>query len=813
MAYARVVVICPARNKSTCLASCLRHRVCSYPASDVNRPAVRSIVSFCHHVINASPKYNGNALAPKEQSVNMETRPFLMMLTLVLHTKCALGDVLPVHSDVRKCDDPSLPEHFAYARVVDVHPVRSKSSCLASCFRHSLCSHAAYTATSDVSRASCVLFGGQMMRTRRTTGQLGGDSCRFLIMKSCNNGGSFDRGFCSCPETATGQRCEIENSADCLNRWKEMYATNTAGVLVSGEKSILRNISSTLVGSYAKVSIEQGGTYLLLQGKGIYTFGSSTFSLQLSSTFTKQAWNQFEELPSRQFRYVSENGRVQTLNEGNGSVTVQQTATTWYARVPHVRRVIYTFDSSGKPVGTPIADLFKAVKDGKEIIGYSGLRFNVTSQQAVANQFEHDVGSSAIVYGESFQVDSCWTKATQDRTGKENSVGYLIGAILSGHRTRIVVDDLALNVEQVFVVDDTVFFDAGSFMQPADSSTLDSSATSARLVVASDGRVVSCSRRLLPTWDMRKSSYNASFLSWFVHTRQWSRVFTVTTQGEILNGSENALFDAVSRGASLQIGLTLENSSSYRYLLLTIHSLQLTYNGHVVAEALGLSRLLEVPDVDCVSLAVLVTSQGEVHGTDSFRSQRADHTQETGKEYHEKVFSTCTSVMNLIQDLPVPVIAQVKGLATAAGCQLVATCDIAVASEESRFATPGIHVGVFCTTPGVAVGRVLPRKVALEMMFTGQPISAKDALLHGLISKVVAEEKVEEETLKIANHICQFSKEVITHGKAAFYAQMSLEKRAAYRFAERAMVDNLQLPDAQEGIRAFIEKRPPQWKY
>ncbi|XP_025092574.1 enoyl-CoA hydratase domain-containing protein 3, mitochondrial-like [Pomacea canaliculata] len=230
--------------------------------------------------------------------------------------------------------------------------------------------------------------------------------------------------------------------------------------------------------------------------------------------------------------------------------------------------------------------------------------------------------------------------------------------------------------------------------------------------------------------------------------------------------------------------------------------------------ALSLRMLTELhaalSDEDKDLRVIIITHKGPVF---SAGHDLKELTQETGKEYHEKVFSTCTSVMNLIQDLPVPVIAQVKGLATAAGCQLVATCDIAVASEESRFATPGIHVGVFCTTPGVAVGRVLPRKVALEMMFTGQPISAKDALLHGLISKVVAEEKVEEETLKIANHICQFSKEVITHGKAAFYAQMSLEKRAAYRFAERAMVDNLQLPDAQEGIRAFIEKRPPQWKY
>jgi len=178
---------------------------------------------------------------------------------------------------------------------------------------------------------------------------------------------------------------------------------------------------------------------------------------------------------------------------------------------------------------------------------------------------------------------------------------------------------------------------------------------------------------------------------------------------------------------------------------------------------------------------------------------------------HEKIFSMCTSVMNVIQDLPVPVISQVNGLATAAGCQLVATSDIAVVSENSRFATPGVNVGLFCTTPGVALGRSVPRKVALEMLFTGHPISAHDALLHGLVSKVVPDEYVEEETMRIAERICDTSKQVIALGKASFYAQMALEKKNAYRFAEKVMVDNLGLDDGQEGIGAFIQKRKPEW--
>ncbi|XP_019399257.1 PREDICTED: enoyl-CoA hydratase domain-containing protein 3, mitochondrial [Crocodylus porosus] len=182
-------------------------------------------------------------------------------------------------------------------------------------------------------------------------------------------------------------------------------------------------------------------------------------------------------------------------------------------------------------------------------------------------------------------------------------------------------------------------------------------------------------------------------------------------------------------------------------------------------------------------------------------------------KHHAEVFETCAEVMTLLQKLPVPVIAQVNGLATAAGCQLVASCDIAVASEKSRFATPGVNIGLFCSTPAVAVGRSLPRKVALEMLFTGEPISAQEALLHGLLSRVVPEDKLEEETMKIARKICETSKSVVALGKATFYKQMAQDLEAAYRMTSQVMVDNLALKDGQEGIEAFIQKRKPVWSH
>ncbi|KAL3888108.1 hypothetical protein ACJMK2_000489 [Sinanodonta woodiana] len=182
-----------------------------------------------------------------------------------------------------------------------------------------------------------------------------------------------------------------------------------------------------------------------------------------------------------------------------------------------------------------------------------------------------------------------------------------------------------------------------------------------------------------------------------------------------------------------------------------------------------------------------------------------------GHDYHQKVFHTCSLVMTMIQDLPVPVIAQVSGLATAAGCQLVASCDIAVASEKAKFATPGVNVGLFCSTPAVAVGRSVPRKVAMEMLFTGFPITAQEALQHGLVSRVVPDNHLEQETMRIAEKICETSKDVVALGKATFYAQINLERKQAYSLSEKAMVDNLALVDGQEGIKAFVEKRKPVW--
>ncbi|XP_023112099.1 enoyl-CoA hydratase domain-containing protein 3, mitochondrial isoform X1 [Felis catus] len=205
---------------------------------------------------------------------------------------------------------------------------------------------------------------------------------------------------------------------------------------------------------------------------------------------------------------------------------------------------------------------------------------------------------------------------------------------------------------------------------------------------------------------------------------------------------------------------------------------------------------------------IIISAEGPVFSSGHDLKELTD---EQSPDYHAEVFQTCSEVMMLIQNHPVPVIAMVNGLATAAGCQLVASCDIAVASDKSSFATPGVNIGLFCSTPAVALGRTVPRKVALEMLFTGEPISAQEALLHGLLSKVVPEEQLEEETMRIAKKIASLSRPVVSLGKATFYKQLPQDLRTAYYLTSQTMVDNVALRDGQEGIKAFIQKRKPIW--
>ncbi len=188
------------------------------------------------------------------------------------------------------------------------------------------------------------------------------------------------------------------------------------------------------------------------------------------------------------------------------------------------------------------------------------------------------------------------------------------------------------------------------------------------------------------------------------------------------------------------------------------------------------------------------------------------HAHKDDPAYTTKVFAECAALMQTIVHLPKPVIAQVHGIATAAGCQLVATCDLAIAAENTRFAVPGVNIGLFCSTPAVALSRNIAPKHAMRMLLTGDLIDGLTALRFGLINELVPADALVEHTLTLARKIAEKSPIVLAMGKEAFYRQQEMPLSNAYALACDAVAENLQTADAKEGIAAFLEKRPPVWQ-
>ncbi len=182
------------------------------------------------------------------------------------------------------------------------------------------------------------------------------------------------------------------------------------------------------------------------------------------------------------------------------------------------------------------------------------------------------------------------------------------------------------------------------------------------------------------------------------------------------------------------------------------------------------------------------------------------------RAFYESLFEQCSRLMITITRIPQPVIARVHGVATAAGCQLVATCDLAVASTEARFATPGVNIGLFCSTPMVALSRAVGRKQAMEMLLTGDMIDAAEAHRIGLVNRVVEPARLDAEVEGLTGTILAKSPRVVAIGKEAFYRQIPMDLEKAYALAGRVMTENMLLRDAGEGIDAFLEKRPPAWR-
>lgn len=184
----------------------------------------------------------------------------------------------------------------------------------------------------------------------------------------------------------------------------------------------------------------------------------------------------------------------------------------------------------------------------------------------------------------------------------------------------------------------------------------------------------------------------------------------------------------------------------------------------------------------------------------------------TDEKTIREIFDACVDLMDAVREIPQPVIAEVAEIATAAGCQLVAACDLAVASSDATFATPGVRIGLFCSTPMVPLSRAIGRKRSMEMLLTGEPIDAQTACAWGLVNRVVAPEHLREAVLSLARRIAQASARVVAIGKRAFYEQIDRDDREAYARTKAAMIANAFEADAQEGIGAFLDKRPPHWR-
>jgi enoyl-CoA hydratase/carnithine racemase len=212
--------------------------------------------------------------------------------------------------------------------------------------------------------------------------------------------------------------------------------------------------------------------------------------------------------------------------------------------------------------------------------------------------------------------------------------------------------------------------------------------------------------------------------------------------------------------------------------------------------------------------AVVLTAEGPVFsaGHDLKEMTAARARPDRGRAYYADIIGRCAAVMQAIVTLPQPVIAAVQGTATAAGCQLVASCDLAVAAAEAKFCTPGVNIGLFCSTPMVALSRNIGAKQALEMLLTGEMIDAGTAQAWGLVNRVVARDEVLNAALAMATQIAAKSAYTVKVGKEAFYRQREMPLSEAYAYATQVMVDNMLARDAEEGIAAFIDKRHPHWE-
>jgi enoyl-CoA hydratase/carnithine racemase len=284
----------------------------------------------------------------------------------------------------------------------------------------------------------------------------------------------------------------------------------------------------------------------------------------------------------------------------------------------------------------------------------------------------------------------------------------------------------------------------------------------------------------------------------------------MTAQGSVQGILEAAASASVAAAAQSPI-LLRETAGSVAVLTLNRPDARNSLSEALIANLHA--ALLEIADDKSIR-AVVIGANGPAfsagHDMKEMTARRTDP--DRGRAYFAQLMNDCSAMMQAIVRLPKPVVAAVQGIATAAGCQLVASCDLAVASEAAAFATPGVDIGLFCSTPMVALSRNVPRKQAMEMLLTGEPITAETASHIGLINRVVPTGSERDAAIALATKVALKSAHTVKLGKEAFYRQAEMSLADAYRYAAEVMTENMMAPDAEEGIGAFIEKRAPKWQ-
>jgi enoyl-CoA hydratase/carnithine racemase len=257
--------------------------------------------------------------------------------------------------------------------------------------------------------------------------------------------------------------------------------------------------------------------------------------------------------------------------------------------------------------------------------------------------------------------------------------------------------------------------------------------------------------------------------------------------------------------------LLRENIGSIAVLTLNRPAARNSLSDGLIAELhAALNEIRDDKSVRGVVIAANGPAFSAGHDMKELTARRSDP--DRGRTYFAELMNACSAMMQAVVHLPKPVVAAVQGIATAAGCQLVASCDLAVASDAAGFATPGVDIGLFCSTPMVALSRNVPRKQAMEMLLTGEPISAETAREIGLINHVVPAGTERDAAIALAQKVALKSAYTIKLGKEAFYRQAEMSLTDAYRYAAEVMTENMMARDAEEGIGAFIEKREPKWQ-